>query len=331
VEGSAERRFRVGRRLPARHPGLLPLSALLLASGCELQEIVVSQPEPRVVAEIYVQAGAFGPRGFAYLHRSAGSASAAVPGARIVLETSDGRPVRFSEAPLEECLLGALPPERLGSCYAAEAATRGRIRAGVTLHATVELEDGGSLRGTTTVPGDFRVTQPALGVGAAPVCVVPPGTQLQVAWTPSAGTWAYVAETQITGIAEAVAARGGELRSDPLVLLGLAISREDTTIVFPAQFGVFDRVDLDREVALLLQEGLPPGAGGEVVLAAGDRNYVNWVRGGGFNPSGQVRIPSLVGTGGTGVFGSQVTRRFFVETGTPGPDRRACTGILGDG
>ncbi|HAW90536.1 MAG TPA: hypothetical protein DCX61_07725, partial [Gemmatimonadetes bacterium] len=40
-------------------------------------------------------------------------------------------------------------------------------------------------------------------------------------------------------------------------------------------------------------------------------NFVNWQRGGNFNPSGQVRVPSLRGDG-TGVFGAAVNRGFDV-------------------
>jgi hypothetical protein len=48
---------------------------------------------------------------------------------------------------------------------------------------------------------------------------------------------------------------------------------------------------------------------------------VNWVRGGSFNPSGTVRVPSISG-GGTGVFGSLVTRT--VRLHTAGDDDVIC-------
>ena len=92
-------------------------------------------------------------------------------------------------------------------------------------------------------------------------------------------------------------------------LLGLSITANDTTIVFPAEFGVFDRFDLDQDIATALQEGLPAGTVAPVTIAATDRNYVNWARGGNFNPSGQVRVPSIQGDG-TGVFGTFVVRGF---------------------
>ena len=76
--------------------------------------------------------------------------------------------------------------------------------------------------------------------------------------------------------------------------------------VFRASWGLFDRADPDlRTRGSRYAGGLPTDVAAEFVVAAADRNYVNWVRGGHFNPSGIVQIPSLVGVG-TGVFGSIV-------------------------
>ena len=79
---------------------------------------------------------------------------------------------------------------------------------------------------------------------------------------------------------------------------------------------MFDRFDDDLTEALaFLQQGLPEGiALTEVVIAAADRNYVNWERGGNFNPSGTIRVPSVHGQG-TGVFGSIVPKSFQVRVG----------------
>jgi hypothetical protein len=108
--------------------------------------------------------------------------------------------------------------------------------------------------------------------------------------------------------------RGIDPPSDPLRLFGLAISNTDTTIAFPAEFGVFDRFDADlTETLAAIQGGLPPGVEAEVVIAAADRNYVNWERGGAFNPSGFVRVPSVFGDG-TGVFAAILPRSFFLTT-----------------
>jgi hypothetical protein len=300
---------------------------LATLAGCELQEIVVSTPEDLVVAEVYLQAGSFGNRGIAYLHRSSNAGSAQVPDATITLIAPGGVRYSFSPFQLDGCFLGTIPTRIEGSCYLLEPQGRQALRAGATFEVEVALADGGELKGRTTIPGNFRVTRPRSTEG--PVCVLPPNTRLQVEWTPSDGTWAYIAETEIFGLPALLAPQGITLKEDPLVLLGLSISRSDTTIVFPSEFGVFDRADLDRDLLASLQGGLPDGASASIVITAGDRNYVNWVRGGGFNPSGQVRLPSLAGTGGTGVFGSQIVRRFLLEVvADPPAGAPRCSGAL---
>ena len=111
-----------------------------------------------------------------------------------------------------------------------------------------------------------------------------------------------------------------ELDRDPLRLFGLSLSSRDTTIVFPTEFGLFERFDDDLTAALaFLQGGLPSRNAvpvvAQVVIAAADRNYVNWERGSNFNPSGPVRVPSVHGDG-TGVIGSMVPRSFQVTVDT---------------
>ena len=51
-------------------------------------------------------------------------------------------------------------------------------------------------------------------------------------------------------LTEALAPQGIAVEEDPLYLLGISVSEEDTTVVFPTEFGVFDRFDLDRDLAL---------------------------------------------------------------------------------
>ena len=150
-----------------------------------------------------------------------------------------------------------------------------------------------------------------------------PDTPLEVRWTRSAGAWAYVNETSINGLPAALAPENIEVEEDPLYLLGLSISASDTTVVFPSEFGVFDRFDLEQDLALRLQRGLPGGTDAQVTIAAVERNYVNWVRGGNFNPSGQVRVSSLRGDG-SGVFGAAVLRRFSVVAESPPSVRPDC-------
>ncbi|MBD0319449.1 MAG: hypothetical protein ICV87_03885, partial [Gemmatimonadetes bacterium] len=61
----------------------------------------------------------------------------------------------------------------------------------------------------------------------------------------------------------------------------------------------------DNAALTALQSGFPDGVSVHLVVAAADRNYVNGVRGGSFNPSGPVRVSSVTGDG-VGVFGSLV-------------------------
>ena len=85
------------------------------------------------------------------------------------------------------------------------------------------------------------------------------------------------------GLREALESQGLEVEADSVALTGVAVSDADTTIVFPSEFGVFDRFSLDSDIALTLQAGIPLGATASVMVGAVDRNYVNWVRGGNFN------------------------------------------------
>ena len=61
----------------------------------------------------------------------------------------------------------------------------------------------------------------------------------------------------------------------------------------------------------IVAEGTPAFLKARVSVAAVERNYTNWARGGTFNPSGQVRIPSLRGDG-TGFFGATVVKTMTV-------------------
>jgi hypothetical protein len=193
------------------------------------------------------------------------------------------------------------------------------LRPGDRLEVGVTAPGGASVRGGVALPGDFLLLEPSV----RETCALPLGAPLELVWTRSDGAWAYAGETLIWGLREALAREGIELDRDTVSLLGLSVSESDTTLVFPMEFGVFDRFDLDRDLALALQEGLPPGAEAEVVISALERNYVNWVRGGNFNPSGAIRIPSLRGDG-TGVLGGIVRRRIRVVGGTPGNGLPSC-------
>ena len=125
-----------------------------------------------------------------------------------------------------------------------------------------------------------------------------------------------IGEPLISVLSAALATRrsGATLKEDPLRLLGLSISATDTTMAFQAELGLFDRFDLECDVVVFLQDGLPEEASAKVSVAAVDLNYVNWVRGGGFSPSGTARVPSLRGERGSGVLQASVSTGFRVLT-----------------
>jgi hypothetical protein len=321
--------MRRGRRVAGTALG----AVVLVTAACELQEITLVQADDVVVAEAYVELG-FAPtpdRATAFLHRTlAGGtgASRPVPGAKVVITRRDGYSLEMAETDIGTCVRST-PVDDTGTCYWAASGVTYRILPGDTLDLQITLADGGVLGGTTVIPGDFTLLTPAPGTYNVfpPRCHQPPSTPLELRWTRSAGAWAYVNETFLSGLRDALEPKGIPVENDPLYLLGVSVSAQDTTIVFPGEFGVFDRFDLDQALAVELQRGLPAGANGRVTITAADRNYVNWIRGGNFNPSGQVRIPSLRGDG-TGVFGSSVTRALYVSTDSTGAEAGAppCAG-----
>lgn len=301
---------------------LLPLLAGLAAAACDLTSEVEIEAEDVLVAEAYLRPGV---TPAVFLHRTlpGDGGSLRVEGATVWVEVETGtsageRRDFFPIDPADD--RWCVDPrgksyEQPGTCYLA---ADGAFPApGTTYRLRVSTADGRALEGTTTVPGSFEIRRPALEPRSATgdTCAVGNATSLELLWTAAEGAWSYQAVALFTGLASGLRDLGVADPPNELELVGLAISRTDTTLVFPAEFGVFDRFDLERDVALALQQGLPAGAVADIVVAAGDRNFVNWVRGGNFNPSGQVRVPSVVGDG-TGVFGSLVPRHFTVVTDT---------------
>lgn len=291
----------------------------LLLAGCELQEVTIVEVDPTVVAEVYVQIGGaqFGPSQIvAFLHSTLDGTSAfdsAVPGATITVSAPGRGSVELGETAPERCLL-LTSEEEFGTCYhfAQQGTHSGAFpfAPGDRIELGIDLPGGGRMFSQSQVPGDFQIQ----GITDGLQCMVPPDTSLPVRWTESPGTWAYINETTIFGLRAALEPRGIEVDTDPLQLLGLSVAADDTEILFPSEFGIFDRFDLDQDVAAALQNGLPAGTTAPVTIAATDRNYVNWARGGNFNPSGQVRVPSIQGDG-TGVFATVVVRGFRAFSG----------------
>jgi hypothetical protein len=285
------------------------------ASACELQEITVVEFADVVVAEVYatLRQPPAESSVVAFVH---GTTAGGRPDSRtfddalVRVSRSDGTVIDLTQVPIEGCLL-SVPDNAGGTCFVADPALAAQLRSGDVLDLLVTLGGGaGSALGSLTLPGDFAL----VGLGAQ--CRLPADTTLDVSWTRSDGAWAYINETIIEGLPEALESEGIQA-TDSLYLLGLSVSEADTTVVFPSQFGVFDRFDLDQDLAARLQRGLPDQTSAKVSIAAVERNYVNWVRGGSFNPSGLVRVSSLRGAA-TGVFGG-VSVRDFVVLSSAGP------------
>ena len=282
------------------------LCTSLALAGCELQEVAIAEAEPFVVVESMLGPGL---PAVAAVHASAGSA-ALLEGDAVVQLIAADTTIRFERVDIAACLgpgylfddadfpgglaCYAQPPvDSLGS-------ERWIVRAGALYRLSVRMPDGSMLEGATRVPD-----QVVFANGHGPSCYLEPWTQVELRWNRASGAAAYVIDLTVYGLAEALAAEGIEADIDePLALRGLAIGAADTAILLPAEIGVFDRFDLDPAAALALQRGLPPGVRFEVVLAAVDGNFVDWARGGDFNPSGLIRTPSLFGDAGTGLLGS---------------------------
>ena len=310
----------------SRRRGCMLLLAALLA-GCDLGEVTEAEGEDVLVIESHLQAARA--RQMVLLHRSLqGGRMHDEPGARVTISGPDGVAIPLQEAPFEVCA-AALPvsPVEEGypihaSCYATATEDDLPVLPGATYELDVRTVGGEHVRGRTTVPGTFRGIRPAFPASQPfPICGLPPMQNLELMWGQSAGAWSYLATVRISGLGSALADTD-IIAPNTVELTGLAISRTDTTLVLPAEFGLFEIADLDDRLLILLQEGFPSGVSAHVRVIAADRNYVNGVRGGNFNPSGPVRIPSVVGDG-IGVFGSYVPRELFIVV-EPDSDLTPC-------
>jgi hypothetical protein len=290
--------------------------AALLATGCTLTEVVTEAGADLVVVESVLRPDTPFPR--LLLHRAlTGATIRGEPGARVVVRTETGREVVFQEAGAELCLtevgaIGSLVNQ--ATCYVAEQELR--VEPGRTYWLDVRTTRGERLRSRTVVPGAFSFRGLPADSAGITRCSLPVLTPLTLTWTPSAGTWSYLANLQVRGLREALAGSGIRDIPDPLELTGLSITERDTSIVVPANFGVFERARFESELLQLLQLGFPVAVDASIVVAAVDRNYVNAVRGGRFNPSGSVRVSSIVGDG-VGLFGSLVPLRVEITVVDP--------------
>ena len=327
-------RFPLWRRDPVT-PALLPrwlgrviaiVSVSLAAAGCELTEVTVELPPDVIVAEVQVvltldlEDDEPSLTAWTLLHRTYQPEGApSLSGAVVTVSGEEGDTVRLVEqAGIEPCLL----PDTVedfsspgAACYRAEA-TPAPFAPGEVLSLQIRAADGRVLTGASLVPGAFSMTGLTQENGQ---CRMQPDTNNRFQWTPSDDSWAYITDARLEGLAAALASRGINA-PDTLYLAGVSIGREDTDIVFPRNLGVFDFFDADedgREVIRALKMGLPEGTRAGVAVTAVDRNWVNWARGGNFNPSGEVRIPSVFGEG-TGMFGTAIQRRVRIRSSLRG-------------
>lgn len=294
-------------------------AAALLLAGCTIADVTVPPSEDRLVVEAVLRTDLLVQT--LVLHRSVrDQTSAPEPNADVVVIDANGRAVQFREM-IGPCYTLSPSYEESevavdATCYASMPADGRWVQPGRTYELRVTTARGEEARARTTVPGAFSV-KGILTSGrndqAEPACSLPPGTPLPLSWTPSSGAWGYLSPLTIYGLSGTLPPSYNP--PDPMELVGVSVSASDTTIVLPGEFGVFDRLDYNQDLLVALQSGLPDETAARVIIAAADRNYINGVRGGTFNPSGQVRISSVVGDG-VGVFGSLTPRTFNVDVGT---------------
>jgi hypothetical protein len=299
------------------------LLAAIAIAGCELQEVQITEVSDVIIAEVILETGKI--TQLAWLHRTREEAKdQRVTGANVSVRSSTGQTAIFQPTRDSVCMVARRDSlqEGTGSCYASNLFALDVVP-GRTYQLDIRTADGRTLAGSTTVPGEFGLQRPA--PPGLSDCTITPMTKFEVRWSRSEGAWVYASETSLRNIRAPLRAAGIDIDRDPIRLFGLSLSAADTTIVFPTEFGVFDRLNDELTEALaFIQEGLPAGVSARTVIAAADRNYVNWERGGSFNPSGFVRVPSVFGDG-TGVFGSLVTKTFTVNVrANPGPTEVRC-------
>ncbi len=332
------RRGRVVRPRLVQWPGacMVVLAAVLGAQGCELTEVTIAAPDDVIIAqtnlvvELDPELSGGTLNVFTYLQRTLNPDMARpVSGAVISIAGPFGT-VRLTEREDgSDCfhLPGLAPGDTLttdhrlefGSCYGARI-TPSPFAPGDALSQEIVVPDGRRLTAVSQLPGAFAFQGLSQEDGR---CRLEPDTNYRFSWTTAEGTWSYLSEARFEGLQDALAGR--ELEApDTLHLLGISIGDQDTEVVFPRQYGFFRLFDDDvSEIVNALQDGMPAGASAEIAVVATDRNWVNWVRGGNFNPSGQIHIPSVFGDGGTGSFGTGTGRRIRV-TARPGETEPLC-------
>jgi len=285
----------------------LVAAVALLAGACDLAEVATAPGDDVVVVEAVLRTDRLNQQ--VLLHRSLqGRFSGGVPGARVTITGNAGEARTLAETTgcfrIDPAYQQADSLQFEGSCYASNGDFA--VRPGGIYELRVETADGRVIRGRTQIPADFTVPSVPVGSGSELICSLAPETTFTLTWTRSPGAASYVADLSISGLAQL-----GIAAPEPFDLRGLAVSDTDTTIALPAEFGVFERFNYDAELFKEIEDGFPGGIQLAVALAAADRNWVNSVRGGNFNPSGLIRISTVVGDG-VGVFGSLVVKHITI-------------------
>ena len=304
------------------------LGAALLAAGCELTDVTTEPGQDLLVVEAVLRTDV--ERQEILLHRTlAGRVVEGEPGATVTVTDAAGTVRTFRPGgvcaridPLDE---EADSLDFRGTCYISDpqpGLDAPWVVPGGEYTLRVETPRGEVAAARTVVPGGFTLAGlPDTGAaGTLQGCTIPPETPLPLVWSPAEGTWSYVAQATIRGLSDALAPQGIEA-PEPLELRGISVSQADTTILFPTEFGVFERFEYEQELLLAIREGLPEGVQVNLAVAAAERNWVNGVRGGSFNPSGPVRVSSVVGDA-VGVFGALVVRRVRIDV--TADDARRC-------
>ena len=299
-------------------------ATVFLLGGCELTEVTLAESDDVVIAEtrlvLNLEGGdrAASLDVYTYLHRTLSAARGdEVEGAVVRLSGASGGVVHLDPTDDGNACLSYDPDEPnedVGSCYRA-VVSPSPFAPREVIELEVTLADGGILTASSRIPGPFDFVGLTHEGGH---CRIQPDTNYRFNWTEAAGTWSYLSDTWIRGLPEALAGRDIEV-PDSVYLTGFGIGREDTDVLFPGEYGLFDIVDdVETDLLRILDDGLPGGAWGRIAFAATDRNWVNWIRGGNFNPSGIIRIPSVFGDG-TGFFGTATQRVLHVRA-APGGD-----------
>lgn len=189
------------------------LLAPLVLGACELAEVAIEPVPDLVVAAVSVvltidplDPNRIDTRAFALVAVSERETPREIPGASVTVVGESGRSLRLREVsdPLATCVTplelvnGTLTRPPAGSCHVA-AMPGAHFAPGERLSLTVELPDGGILRGESRMPGVFTPTGLSLHGGR---CRVDPDTVYQFNWAHSAGSWAYIAEARLAGLGD---------------------------------------------------------------------------------------------------------------------------------